>query len=91
MIVGKWALISNEEYYNSGQVIEVLNEFFLLVRIRSPGPSRIGLFEFPMLSYETDSAFFDTEEELDAFIKWLDTPEGESKLKVVPIKKEGER
>lgn len=91
MIIGKWVLIDSGEHYNTGQIADVVCECFVLVKIRpfNDVPPRMALFDLSSLMDDSCSSFFNTEQELDAFVTWLDTPQ-EGKLKVVAInKKEG--
>ena len=89
-MIGKWILINEEEYYNVGEiikVIEVVGEMYFLVRVRpvSGSPPSQRIYFIGELTAESGSAVFDTEEEMDAYVSWLEAPD-ESKPRIVSMR-----
>lgn len=89
-MVGKWVIASRGEYYNTGRVVEVVGESFILVEVKSSNgpPVRLQLFCLGELIEDPLSMFFDTKKQLDAYMAWVDTA-SEPELRVVPVAKEG--
>lgn len=86
---GKYVFIGGEEYYNYGE-IEEFGEGYILVRLRSiVGPPSLKLFTLNSLSDNEDVFFFNYEEELRAWLEWLETPGEETeKFKLLNFKKD---
>jgi hypothetical protein len=85
-----YVFIGSEEYYNYGKVIDKTGDNYLLVRFNpTVGPPTLKLFSLSFLSDNDDVFFFDYEEELDAWVNWLETPNEETaKFKVLQFKKD---
>ena len=82
MIVGKWVLVNEEEYYHSGCVTTVVGEcLFIKLRPLPHCEEHYRLFNLAML---LESFFFDTEAELDEFMKCMES-DTDPKLKIVTL------
>ncbi len=75
----KWILIDKGEHYLIGQIIDVLNCEYLFVRMRPVNketPVISNVFHISELSCDCrnciNSVFFNTEKELDTWIKFVE-------------------
>src|SRR5882762_5815312 len=92
-LVGRWVHLSDEGYYKLGQVILSLGTTHHLVKWRpndkgGPQSSELVCIDDFCVdeSKEYYVQFFDTEEELDAWLAWMNTPSDDKKPKIVTLK-----
>jgi hypothetical protein len=96
---GKFFLRSDAEFYRTGQVIKCTKETALVQydQMENPDPSwampmEIVCIHDEFAHGETQSGkvwgFFDTREQLDGYLKWVETPQpkGQRVVKLVPKK-----
>jgi hypothetical protein len=88
-IVGLWVYISNDDHYKTGYVRAAVGDFHWLVRMQSFGNSGLSVTELVCIDQLHESFYFDSEEELNKWIEWLDKPD-DSKPRVVSIGKKKE-
>src|ERR1700726_1406680 len=91
-LIGKWITVNNpddNEYFMDGQISEGIGTEFGLVRMRNVkgGPSA-ELFRIFPIALLFHGFLFETEGELDRYLKWLDTPDDDGRPRVVAIRKE---
>ena len=90
-LVGKFVHVNNGEYYKTGEIMEAVTEELFLVKFDPVNiPAEIpdmGLFHASQMvdTHEgiRDWSFYNTRQELDAWLKWLDTPTKSQVVKLV--------
>jgi hypothetical protein len=93
-LIGHWVYILDGEYGKAGQITLSFGTDYLLVRIRPHNdapPSSELMAADDLCSDQTADRYisiFDTEAELDAYLKWLDTPDDDGKPRVVSMRKD---
>lgn len=92
-LVGKYFYLSSGDGYHTGVIEQAIETSFLLLRtdpVLNGAPSLLRLVDLVFFSCEDDDQFcalFDTKEELDSWVLWLDTPsDKEPKLKVIHLR-----
>jgi hypothetical protein len=86
---GRWVSIPNREYYHIGQVTLSFGHYHL--NQESGPPNRAPPWSRLVTSDElcTDETFiFDSEDEMAAWLKWLETPDDGGQPRVVAMRKE---
>ena len=76
-LANKFFFRSTEEYYNYGEVLEELPEGFYLVRMMGCTKPHTSIFHIAQMSTMDDMnsfSFFDTKEELDEYVAWVEEP-----------------
>lgn len=84
-----YVFIGSDEYYNYGKIINVIDTC-ILVRLQSQTiPANIRLYHLECLAHNEDVFFFETEDELNKWLRWCETPEANNaKFKVINFKKD---
>ena len=87
----KYVLVSDEDYYNCGQIVGKVSDEFYLVKFDSPtAHSIVRMFHiFKMSSDEghKDWYSFDTAEELRNYMNWLNSPDDTTENNVLKLVK----
>lgn len=91
-IIGKHFLLSTNDYYTFGRFVDNLGDGFYLVYKTGCEKPHHCIFHLFNLSDSDDKSclVFDTEEELNSYIKWIEEPNGEKKTSILKLVKNGE-
>lgn len=91
---GKFIFASTEEYYYTGEILEKVGDEFYMVKkygTKEGNPDTVMLFSlYDMSSKDNDMefwAFFDTKEQLNSYVDWVEEPSDQNP-KVVKLVKE---
>lgn len=94
-LVGKFVYMSVDDYYSTGQIVGKGDGDFYLVKKDSMFPTQkevTMLFSAVQMIPQSEADvwfFFDTREELDEHLKWLEEDDGDKKTnKVIKLVKE---
>jgi hypothetical protein len=81
-----WVFIDvDEEYFKVGKITSFIGDDFVVVKLQKDDlPDRSELFSLENLANGT-TLLFETEEELTAWIAWLETPSENNKPRLVSI------
>lgn len=85
-----YIFIGGDEYYNYGKIIKVINDCILVQLNSQDVPKNNRLFHLECLAHSEDVIFFETEEELNTWLDWMETPgeDAKTKFKVLNFKKD---
>jgi hypothetical protein len=85
-MLNKWLIINNEDgYIVAGQVRETFGDGFILVW--SPtctGPPHMHLYDLAGMA-ESETLVFNSKDEMDAYIAWMEGPSTSKKGKVIKL------
>ena len=85
-MLDKWLIINDEEgYIVAGQVRETFGDGFMLVW--SPtctGPAHMHLYDLAEMA-ESETLVFNSKDEMDAYIAWMEGPSTSKKGKVIKL------
>ena len=85
-MLNKWLIINNEDgYIVAGQVRETFGDGFVLVC--SPtctGPAHKHLYDLAEMA-ESETLVFNSKDEMDAYIAWMEGPSTSKKGKVIKL------
>lgn len=86
-IVGHWIHISSEnwEYYHIGEIIAMEQSHYLVKIRHDEGPHTMRLYSIDQLSKD-ESFLFATEQDLNAWMNWLDEPSKSKEFKLMNFK-----
>lgn len=83
-IVDKYVYVATEEYYYTGQIIgQVSDEYYMMRKYAVDGTNRDANFLFHLSDMTPHSdndfwIFYDTKEELDDYVNFIESPQEEA-------------
>jgi hypothetical protein len=87
----KYFFMSTEDHYNHGKVLEDVGHGFFLLHFTGTKMTFKSVYHMGQMLNNDELNFFhffDTEEELDEYVKWIETPIENNKEKVVKLVKD---
>jgi hypothetical protein len=88
-LTNKYFFRSTDDYYNYGKVVDDLGDSFYLVKFHGGTRPHNVVFHLAQMTEKDEMNsfnFFDTEEELNEYVEWIETPS--EKKNVVSLVKE---
>jgi hypothetical protein len=96
-LVGKAVMRDTGEYFRTGEIVDQIQDSYVLVRFDVPDHSDAPLFPLELVSLEEIAlartsdgipfwSLFTDREEFDEYMEWLETPSKRPDLTVVSIK-----
>lgn len=93
-LVGKYFFIGTEEHYTYGKITESLsNDYYMIYKFGCENPYNC-VFHISQLTDGMGNKFcqlFDSEKELNDYVKWIEEEESESSNVVKLVKKNDDR
>jgi hypothetical protein len=78
-----YVFIDEGEYFKTGQITSFIGNDFVVVRLEKDDmPGRSELFSLEYLAM-SDTLLFETKQEFDTWLAWLEAPSKETKPKIV--------